>query len=155
MEHTATVSKWKAFTREMAPASHRVWLQEQEDENEMLQKAFASWMKGLADAQNLFKKHVYENPDFNEFDLRQHRASLCSLIHDGEFLAYSFIKNAGETGKIEEIQPTLALIDQKVKEMLEVLFAWHAPLKSQSDIPDSFKQAAQEVEEGKIVDLDV
>ncbi len=46
-------------------------------------------------------------------------------------------------------------IDRAQDALMKTLIAWHGPLSAQSDIPESFKQAAQEVAEGKIEDLDI
>ncbi len=76
------------------------------------------------------------------------------MLSWGEFLALEYIELGGTTGKPEEIQPQLNLIEQKTKELFSILLAWHGELKNQSDIPDSFKQATLEAEEGKILDFD-
>lgn len=105
--------------------------------------------------EQLFKLHVYENPNVGQTDLRQHRLRLCKTIAVGEALATLFIAlgRAGTAQKEEE--PIIALIDQQVGKLFSVLLAWHSPLAAQPDVPDSFKQAAKEEQEGKIVDLDI
>jgi hypothetical protein len=104
----------------------------------------------------LFKAHVYNNQNLSKYDLRQHRGRLCCAISVGENLALSFCEMGPSLGMSpEDIKTTVALIDQHVDKLAATLFTWHGPLNGQSDIPESFKQAAKEASEGKIVDLDI
>lgn len=145
----------KPIYRELAPVSHRVWLQEQSDEAEVLQAQLAKWLSNVSSHEALFRRHVYENPDMTEFDLRQHRAVLFAMIADGEMLAVEYIKWGAKQSKIKEIQASVNLLDEQVAKLLQVLYAWHSNAKDHPDIPESFKQAMQEVVEGKLVDLDI
>jgi len=141
------------FAREIAPQSHTRWLVQHEDEGELLQAMFADWLKEVANDQKLFKEYVYENKNLTDLDLRQHRARLCGLISRGEFLAFAFIEWAAKTQALEQVKSHIGIVDQKLKELFEALFAWHGDLQSQPDIPESFKRAAQEAERGNIVDF--
>ena len=142
----------KPFSRSIAPRSHTRWLQ-REDEGEALQSLVADWLKDVATNEQLFKENVYENQNANEGDFRQHRAHLCALLADGNCIALGLLEWAQQEQKGEQISAYIILLDQKLKELLETLFAWHGNLKSQTDVPDSFKQAADQIEHGNIVDF--
>jgi hypothetical protein len=143
----------KHFTREVAPQSHRLWQYERQDENIRLQTTLTEWLEHVTVTEGLFKYHVYENSKVSDYDLRQHRNFLHALMADGGALAANYIDFGNRTEKLDEIKPAVALIDQKLKELFDTLLAWHGPLSAQSDIPESFKQAVSEVEQGNIVDF--
>ena len=143
------------FAREIAPKSHRVWQTENEEGLSSLQPLFTAWLDAVAENEAMFKKFVYENDNLSEGDLRQHRIYLYASLHDGEELAFAYLHLASLNEKMEEVKPIVEIIDGKLKELAKILFSWHGPIESQSDVPESFKQATRETAEGKIVDLDV
>jgi hypothetical protein len=121
-----------------------------------LQNDFAEWVKSISVDEKLFKTNVYNNQDLSKYDLRQHRGRLCYAISVGENLALSFCEMGPSLGMSpEDIKTTVALIDQHIDKLAATLFSWHGPLNGQSDVPEAFKQAANEASEGKIVDLDI
>jgi hypothetical protein len=141
--------------RGLTPAISQEWLGQQEDPSAALTRMLAEWLQSIGSAESQFKKYVYDNDNLNGFDMRQHRGHLCALISDGEMLVMDVSILSQKSGLQDEAKPILEMIDQKIKKFLEELIEWHAPLAMQADIPESFKQAAKEVEEGKIVDLDI
>ncbi len=141
------------FSRETAPRGHNRWLAQKEDEHDILQAMYAAWWTEVAKNEALFKRNVYDNPDLDELDLRQHRQRLNTLMSDGEIIALSCIDWAVKTGNWDEGRIFLQSLDQKIAQLSKILFEWHGELQSQPDIPDSFKRAAEEIEQGKIVDF--
>jgi hypothetical protein len=105
--------------------------------------------------ERLFQAHVYDNPDLGDFDLRQHRARLHWLLHNGELLAMKLVNMRAKSSVPRETQALLDRIEEKRKELLGVLFEWHAPLEAQPDVPASFKEAAREAAAGHVTDLDI
>ena len=112
-------------------------------------------MADVAGAEKLFREHVYENNDLTELDIRQHRTSLFAMLADGESIVLAFVEWALKSGKAKETNAFITLLDQKLSELMKTLWEWHGPLEAQSDVPDSFKRSAQEVDSGKIVDLEL
>ena len=149
------VALMQPFQRETAPQSHREWIRQEEDPEIILQSELANWLKNVSSNETLFKEHVYENNNLTDADLRQHRSRICDLISSGEVLAMGFVFLGQQKKKENEFGVVAQMIDQALKKLLETLFAWHGPLSAQADIPESFKQAAKEVADGKIVDLDI
>jgi hypothetical protein len=142
-----------SFSREVSPKGQKPWLVE--DENQLLESAFASWMTDVAENEKLFQKHVYDNPNPTDLDLRQHRARLFALLTDGEHLALAYFSWGNQHGKMKEVMPYIALLDQKLKAILDAVISWHGGPGAQTDIPESFKQSMREAEQGNIVDLDI
>lgn len=140
--------------RGMMPSSQE-WVSKKEDPQIILNRMFGEWIQDVSKNEGLFKKHVYENDDIDELDLRQHRARLCQLISAGELLVMGFIALMIGTGNKKDILPVVQTIDQTVKKLSTAFFKWHAPAANQTDIPDDLKQSIQELEEGKVVDLDI
>ena len=103
----------------------------------------------------MFKKYVYDNKELDDIDLRQHRGRLCELISVGEFLAMGFIGITEMATNKKEFLPFIESIDQTIKKLLGKLIEWHGTVSAQSDIPEDLKQSIQELEEGKVVDLDI
>lgn len=135
----------------------KVW--PEEDNLSILERRFSTWIDGVAETEEkYFKKYVYENPDITDMDLRQHRAGLYLILSTGEELAVDFLgfnKEAGQaTPPIPLIQKYILLIDQKLDELRQTLHQWHGDLESQTDIPESFKQAVRDFETGKVVDME-
>jgi len=142
------------LSRAISPLSYQNWQRQNRDESTVLQAQFTAWFEAIAETELLFKQHVYENPNMQEYDLRQHRMMLYALLHDGEKLAFEYIGLADRTGKEEEFKAIIALIDQKVKEIFGILMKWHGPLSAQQDIPESFKESVADMQAGNIVDAD-
>src|SRR4051794_4277593 len=94
--------------REIAPSSHRVWLNEQPTESLSLEQKFLQWTAAIEFDEALFQRHVYGNDEPTELDFRQHRACLCQAIATGETLAIEFLANnpngdgAEYVGRIDE-----------------------------------------------------
>jgi hypothetical protein len=143
------------ITRGLTSVTTQEWVVQKEDPENVLRRQLGVWLQDVSANNALFKKHVYDNDDLGESDLRQHRGRICELISLGELLAMGFTAFGQETGKEKEVLPVVETIDQVLKKLFDVLMAWHGPLAAQTDIPESFKQAAREVEEGKVVDLDI
>jgi hypothetical protein len=133
-----------------------LWGSEDEDPQQKLKREFAEWLNNIAASERVFKSRVYENADLNENDIRQHRCRVCALISMGEYLAIAFTMMAGKNPEsASETKPIVAVIDQEVAKFFHRLISWHGPLDIQADVPDSFKQAAKEAKEDKIVNLDI
>ena len=143
-----------AYSREIAPVSHRLWVSQRENELERVQADVAQWLTDVAEYKKLFEEHVYSNKDVTDLDLRQHRARLYLLLSMGEGVALMFIEWAYHTGKPKEVEAHLNLLDQTLKELFKTLVQWHGDLQAQPDIPDSFKRAVQEVEHGNVVEFE-
>jgi hypothetical protein len=139
-------------TREIPPKTHRVWLEEQEDEYSKLEKSYCVWLSQLAIAEDLFKRNVYENQEFTDSDARQHRYGLCKLMASGEKLAFDFLVH----GEKEDapIGDYVASLDQKLGGLRRTLHLWHGPVEDQKDVPESFKNGMQEVADGKVVEME-
>jgi len=144
-------------TRQINLAEAHYWIpRQQEDPATVLERKLGDWIKEVGENESLFKKNVYENPELHDWDVRQHLARICALISSGESIAIGIsVLREAAPGLSEQLNPIVALIDQKIKTLLDALIRWHGPLSVQSDIPESFKQATREVEEGNIVDLDI
>jgi hypothetical protein len=138
--------------REIYPKSHRVWIEEQQGVYSKLEVAYSAWISSLAVAEDLFKKNVYENQDFTDSDARQHRHCLCNLMATGEKLAFDFLAHGEKDGR--DVQNYVGLIDGKVDAMRRTLHLWHGQVDDQNDIPDSFKKGMQDIEKGKVVDME-
>jgi len=143
--------------RGLTPATSQGWVVEAEDPANALTRAIGEWFTELGQNDGLFKKHVYDNDSLNDLDMRQHCGRICGLVSDGQHLILDIMTWAHTQGEdaMQEAKPIIKAIDQKIKKLTDELFAWHAPLDSQTDIPESFKQAAREVKEGKLEDLDL
>jgi hypothetical protein len=100
----------------------------------------------VAKNEKLFEKHVYNNPDFNELDLHQHRARLFWLLADGERLIVQFLKLAYGKEKFDASN-FFQLIQQQSEALLNVFNAWHGPLEEQADIPEDFKESIRDIAE--------
>jgi hypothetical protein len=140
--------------REIAPKSHRLWQTQNEDIASSLQSLFTSWFSDVSESEANFKKFVYENSELHQMDLRQHRILLHSLLRDGEELAFLYLNYAYTSNKLEDVKPIIAVIENKLKELFDVLLSWHGDLSIQKDIPESFKTGIQDIKEGKILDFD-
>jgi hypothetical protein len=137
-------------TREVLPDTHRIWLEEQQDGYSKLEKRFFLWIEELETSDELFKKHIYENPDLVEGDLRQHRLRIHTLMAHGEKLALGFMR----LGVAEDTKNYISRIDEQLRGLWNTLHAWHGPMEEQKDIPESFKRGLAEIEAGKVVDME-
>jgi hypothetical protein len=143
----------QTLMREVAPSGH--WKQENEDEKQSLEASVTEWLNFAAWNERLFQTHVYDNPDLGDLDLRQHRARLNELLMGAELLAIKLIEVRAKSSTPRETQTLLDRVEEKRQELLGVLFAWHAPLEAQPDVPASFKEAAREAAAGRVTDLDI
>lgn len=109
----------------------------------------AAWVAHTEAARVLFKRYVYENPEAQQTDFRQHRAALLDLMAKGEILALEFLRHHEE-----EAPDAITHLDGLLAGLSREYFDWHGPLEAQSDVPESFKQAAREVSEGKTASFD-
>ena len=141
--------------REYAPPGRTLWVRPTMDQFTICTGAFQQWLSDIEKEQALFKINVYENNNLTESDLRQHREHLCGLLSIGESVALAFMSVGQQPDKAKDVIPYINMIDQKLKELFSVLFAWHGPLQGQSDVPESFKQAVAEADAGNLVELDV
>lgn len=150
-----TLTLQRTNPREIFPPSHRRWIEQQADEIQNLQRRFTVWLDFLADFSGLVTRHVFENPNMTDSDLRQHRAGLYNLLYLGEELALDF-GEASKKGLIDamEFANFLGLIEKNLKRLSEELHAWHGKLENQGDIPESFIQGIKDIDEGRVVDLD-
>ena len=135
--------------------AHQMWIGEKEDIGEILDKALSKWILDVSANELLFREHVFDNPDVNELDLRQHRGRLYALLADGEHLALGPIEYATRTEPKKDVSAKVNLLDQELKALFDDLVRWHGSLETQSACPEGFKQAVKEAAEGKIVDLDL
>ncbi len=128
------------------------WVAEKRDPFTELEEHYGAWIADCASVEELFKKHVYENPEMTGMDLRQHRAVLYRLMSFGETLAVDFfyLQNADR----QQVIAYFKLIDQKLSTLRERLNAWHGKLQNQEDIPESIKQAFAELDNGDLLSLE-
>ena len=137
------------------PKVVHLWRATEEDQFTVLERRFADWINRTSTGEDIFKKHVYDNPKMNFLDLRQHRSGLYGLLAEGEELAVDFIVlKAKDHPKQTEIDNFVIVVDQKLNELRKVLYAWHGDLDDQDDIPQSFKDAIHELERGETEPLD-
>ncbi len=139
------------FSREIAPSGNRVWVRKQEDEKATLVAEVAQWFENVKETEAQFQEHVYANSDLKDLDLRQHRLCLHGMLAAGENLAMSCILWGGRMEKLSEIKPIIVELEKKMRELFKVLLEWHGGTEIQSDVPESFKGAAKEFSDGKIV----
>ena len=144
------IAKLPIPRHEVFPQSHRIWLEEREDGCSVLEKRLISWFEDLSSSEELFKKHVYENPEMDEGDLRQHRVRIYSLMAQGEAIAFEFQC----LGLSEDTKNHIAVTTQKLRGLWDTLHAWHGSIEEQEDVPDSFKRGLADIEAGKVVDLE-
>jgi hypothetical protein len=138
--------------RELAPWSHRAGRGGNEEAFSMVEQDYAAWISSLSKGEALFKKHVYDNPEAEDYDFRQHRAKLYLLLAQGEALAVELLSlsSANEASVVNYV----ALIDQKLDGLRAVLRAWHGSLEEQADVPASFKQGIEDLGQGRLVDME-
>jgi hypothetical protein len=140
--------------REISPPSFKRWEEEHQDEYASLEDAFSAWKSLITQNEELFKKHVYENDDLRELDLRQHRSRLFYLLAVGESVALSFLTLEDSTDRTEEVKNYVGLIDAKLAELRQTLQKWHGPLEHQEDLPKDFVEAVLEFKAGQVVDME-
>jgi hypothetical protein len=121
-----------------------------------LEAEYAKWLSQIADAEEMFNSYVYESEAhcLGDADARQHRYHLCALMKTGEYLALKFLLHGQDEDDLASVQRYVALIDGKVGGFRDTLYKWHAPAEQQDDLPESFKQAAREIEAGQIEDME-
>jgi len=151
---TATQNLRKlTHSRETAPAAYRAWFEEQTDQFQRLELEFQDWLAAVGRSEILFETHVYENKDIQELDLRRHRGLLYALLESGERIACRFLEVGSALDRSAEAASFVTLVDQKLAQLLQVLFEWHGPLEGQQDIPDSFKAAMREASQNNLVEF--
>ena len=138
--------------QETALRPYRAWTDEEEDEFSAAEKDYAGWISELAQGEELFKKHVYDNPEAEEYDFRQHRAKLYHLLAQGEALALKFLSLSRVHAA--EVRKFVALLDERLEGLRAVLRAWHGSLEEQSDVPDSFKRGLEDLTQGRTVEME-
>lgn len=129
------------------------WHETKQDEYTLLEHQFARWLEGIAVAERAFKEHVYDNKELTDFDLRQHRQILYYSLWAGEKLAVDLLA-LDQPNKIGATQKYVILIDEKLTELRETLHSWHGAIEHQADIPQSFKDAIQELNRGELEPMD-
>jgi hypothetical protein len=147
----ATLERKASPQREIGP-SFRAWKDDTEDKFSRLVREYEDWLSTLAEGEALFKKHVYDNPEAEQYDYRQHRAKLYFFLAEGEGLALEFL-SASSSDEAKALN-YVTLIDQKLDGLRAVLNAWHGALEDQKDIPESFKQGIRDFEAGRVVDME-
>ena len=115
-----------------------------------LDSLYAAWIEQIDRIEGMFKQHIYENPKADQFDYRQHRLLLYSLLFAGENLAMTLLR----LEKLIPIGHYIERVDAKLVELYDTLQSWHGKLEDQSDVPESFKQAIRELENGQIEPFD-
>ena len=135
---------------EIAPAGFWVWKERKDDEYSQLEQSYSAWIKEVAEFEELFAKHVHNNPDLQDTDIRQHRYTLCLLMMFGERIALDFL---GLSDGSKNVASYLELIDDKVKGLRKEFIEWHTPVDFHDPVPDSFKVGMKEAAEGKLLEF--
>gem|GEM_PF-2809416 len=126
------------------------WPSHQEDERSRIEAGFTAWLDDITAVQDIFSKHVYNNPECSDFDLRQHRVLLYKLLAVGEELVVDALACHQEQPILESY---IKLGDQKLEELRTVLHEWHGPVEDTS-LPESLKSAFKELQAGSLTDLE-
>jgi len=124
----------------------------QPDEVALLKEEFNFWLQGVSKNEKLFEQNVYKNPNLTGLDLHQHRARLYTLLARGEGLIVKFYAFA----QANKIDPSgyYKVIEENLNSLTKTFNDWHGDLESQEDIPQSFKDAIRDLNNGKVVPLD-
>src|ERR1700679_1094201 len=93
------------INRGLTPATSQEWVVQEEDPGTVLTRNLGQWLKDVSFNEDLFKKHVYENENLSDSDLRQHRARICGMIADGDELVKAVMLLAEETRTQNEAKP--------------------------------------------------
>jgi hypothetical protein len=110
----------------------------EENPIDQINKALAQWNENVEKFQKTFQTEVYDNPNADQWQFRQHRLHLCRLMMLGEGLAIDAL-NCVEDLKIRS--PLIDLIDGKIAPLRKIFFRWHGPIEGQTDLPDALKSA--------------
>lgn len=149
----AVLSKTEFLKGTPAEAVIPKWQDLEEEAEVNLDALYAVWQETIDRTSRLFQEHVYNNPNADEYDYRQHRMFLYNMLWLGEQLVMTLVrlKRLGINGT----EPYVARGDAKLGELRETLDLWHGDPEHQKDIPESFKQSMRELAEGNVVDFDV
>lgn len=132
------------------PRPHANWgVETLKDPLQIALEGFGAWTSDVAMNEELFTRHVYQNQNLGELDLRQHRFRLHGMIAVGEKLALDFLQI-----KTEAAVSHVSFIDEKLKVLNATLAEWHGSLEEDPAIPESFKQASREVAAGEFTDME-
>lgn len=137
-------------SRETAPPSFQRWIVERADQFAQCEERFRHWLECIAESEDAFRKHVYENPKVKQVDFRQHRQGLFWLLSVGENIATDF-QLLGEQDRSGHY---IGLIDVKCEELFHTLLEWHMPVNFKDQVPDSFKRGMQDIADGKVVPME-
>lgn len=135
-----------------SPSQH-LWIQEEEpDELAKAKHNFNFWLLGISENEALFEQYVYKNPNLSELDLHQHRSRLFWMLANGENLIVKFYK----LKTTQKFDPSnyFKLIQENLDALLTTFNAWHGPLDAQEDVPQSFKDAVQELNRDELEPMD-
>jgi hypothetical protein len=115
-------------------------------------EALETWVKEIAENEKVFERGVYKNPNLTELDMVHFRARIFAMLARGEQLSIQFY----HLGLAKKLNPTdyFKLIDENMQGLISDLNKWQAPLEAQPDIPQSFKDAVQEMNRGELESLD-
>lgn len=127
----------------------QVW-REKDVEEINLDTLYGAWIEQIDRIEGMFKTHIYENSNADQFDYRQHRLLLYSLLWAGENLAMTLLR----LEKLVPIGHYIERVDAKLVELYDTLQAWHGKLDDQPDIPEDFKQAVRELDRGDSFSFD-
>ena len=124
---------------------------EQEDPLIALKERLAEFSEKLVELDEMAAKHVYHNPNFSLIDARQHRMILHYYLYKAEDLALDFeiLKRDEETATF------IALIDGQIRRLRKIFEEWHGDPEGDAGIPDSFKEAMQDMRAGRTFDMEV
>jgi hypothetical protein len=138
--------------REITRPSHRQWVTEREETFSSLEKSYSAWLNWVGQNEELFQEHVYNAAAPADYDFLQHHTRMCELMAEGGNLMMKFLNFRHRGMSVQAVDNYVSLIDQKVTTLRETFFKWHGDLKAQTDLPESLKQAAREIEAGQIED---
>ena len=125
-------------------------LREEEDPLAALKERFAELKGKISEADDLAAKHVYHNLNLSMIDVRQHRFILHYLLYKAEGLALDFelLSRPNETADY------VKFLDEEVQRLENIFQDWHGAPEADPDIPESFKQAMQEVRAGETEEME-
>ena len=123
---------------------------DREDPLTALKDDLAIFSRRLQEAEVLFAKHVYNNPNLSDLDVRQHRWVLHFLLYRAEDLAIKFLV----AQRPSETVPYVEFLDDQTKRLQKILQDWHGDTAQADEIPESFEQAMRDVEMGRISSME-
>jgi hypothetical protein len=138
--------------REAMSSSSRAWFAPPKNQPAKLRADYADW---LATEQALIEtatERIYTNQEVSPLDLRFHLGAISSAIASGQSLILqAFLLR--EEGAVSEgfFQTEMAVLDEHIAQLVSRLNEWHGTIDSQTDIPESLKQAFREASAGDVI----